>query len=187
MRADPRPRFRLFVRLPVWAGLTLLLAAALGLRSLRLGWQPLWWDEGYSVFFATEALSHMAELTARDIHPPLYYALLHLWTGLWGSADPTVLRALSVLIGGVSVPVIWWVGRVLFPARPRIALIAALLLAVNPMHLFYSQEVRMYVLELLLGLLSTGWFWRLWTAQTLPHRRRAAPVYGLITAAALYT
>lgn len=187
MRADPRPRFRLSVRLPVWAGLTLLLAAALGLRSLRLGWQPLWWDEGYSVFFATEALSHMAELTARDIHPPLYYALLHLWTGLWGSADPTVLRALSVLIGGVSVPVIWWVGRVLFPARPRIALIAALLLAVNPMHLFYSQEVRMYGLELLLGLLSTGWFWRLWTAQTLPHRRRAALVYGLITAAALYT
>ncbi len=129
----------------------------------------------------------MALLTAQDIHPPLYYGLLHLWTLLWGSADPTVLRAFSVLIGGLSVPGIWWAGRMLYPHRPRIALMAALLLALNPMHLFYSQEVRMYGLELLLGVLSTGFFAMLWRARTPPERRRAILAYGLITAAALYT
>ena len=35
----------------------LLTLVALGLRVLRLEWQPLWWDEGYSVYFATESLS----------------------------------------------------------------------------------------------------------------------------------
>ena len=183
----PRPRPWTALRLPVWAGLTLLFAAALALRSLRLAWQPLWWDEGYSVFFATELLGRMALLTAQDIHPPLYYGLLHGWTLLWGSADPVILRALSVLIGSVTMPVIWWVGRLLFPARPRVALVAALLLAVNPMHIFYSQEVRMYGLELLLGLLSTGFFIKLRQADTPSTRRRAILAYALITAAALYT
>lgn len=39
--------------------------------GLRLGWQPLWWDEGYSLYFATEPLGRMAALTAHDIHPPV--------------------------------------------------------------------------------------------------------------------
>ncbi|MEZ4556700.1 MAG: hypothetical protein R2854_09695 [Caldilineaceae bacterium] len=50
----------------------------MALRVLRLNWQPLWWDEGYSIYFATEPLARMLNLTAHDIHPPLYYALLHL-------------------------------------------------------------------------------------------------------------
>ena len=40
----------------------------------------------------------MAALTAQDIHPPLYYALLHGWIGLFG-AGPVGLRLLSVLFG----------------------------------------------------------------------------------------
>ena len=66
--------------------LCLLLATAL--RILRLGFQPLWWDEGYSVWFATHSLAQMAALTAQDIHPPLYYALLHGWTALLGTGPP---------------------------------------------------------------------------------------------------
>ena len=139
----------------------LLCTIGIGLRLLRLEWQPLWWDEGYSVYFATESLAEMARLTAHDIHPPLYYALLHLWLTAFGSASPLTLRAFSVLIGLLSLPAFWWLARVFYPARPRVALWALLLLSFSPIHIFYSQEVRMYGLEMLLGMVSTAFFWRI--------------------------
>jgi uncharacterized membrane protein len=147
------------------AGLLWLLLAltALGLllRVLRLSWQPLWWDEGYSIYFATEPLSHMVWLTAHDIHPPLYYALLHGWLRLLGSAQPEPARAFSVLCGVLAIPALAWLARAMFPGRPAVALGAALLLAINPFHLFYSQEVRMYGQALLLALVATIAFWEL--------------------------
>ncbi len=171
--------------------LVLLFAGGVLLRALRLTWQPLWWDEGYSVYFATEPLARMVALTAQDIHPPLYYALLHWWIQLWGSAQPVVDRTLSVLFGVAALPLQAWLAWLLFPGRRRIVVVSVLLLAVNPMHLFYSQEVRMYGLGLTLSMASTACFW-LWlrrrdrgvaTAQWL------APALGyvVLTAAGLYT
>jgi len=140
--------------------LVLLFAAGVLLRALRLAWQPLWWDEGYSVYFATEPLARMVALTAQDIHPPLYYALLHLWIQLWGSAQPVVDRMLSVLLGVAALPLQAWLAWTLYPGRRRILVVAVLLLALSPMHLFYSQEVRMYGLGLTLSTASTACFWR---------------------------
>ncbi len=169
----------------------LLCAIGLGLRLLRLEWQPLWWDEGYSVYFATESLGQMARLTAQDIHPPLYYALLHLWLNSFGSASPLFLRSFSVLIGLLSLPAIWWLARLFYPARQRAALLALLLLALSPIHIFYSQEVRMYGLEMLLGIVSTGFFWRLATGEGrgagIGSSRWDWAGYAAATTALLYT
>ena len=138
-----------------------VLLLGIALRSLRLAWQPLWWDEGYSVYFATEPLPRMVWLTARDIHPPLYYALLHVWIALWQNAGPVVDRLLSVLFGVIALPLQFWLARILFPARRRLALVGLLLLTFSPIHLYYSQEVRMYGLALALSLASTLCFWLL--------------------------
>ncbi len=139
----------------------LLLAAGFLLRLLRLNWQPLWWDEGYSVYFATEPVARMIWLTAHDIHPPLYYALLHGWLGLFQSAQPVVLRIFSVVAGMLALPLLAWLAHTFFPQRPRLIQLTLLLLAVNPLHLFYSQEVRMYGLAMALGMISTIFFWQI--------------------------
>jgi 4-amino-4-deoxy-L-arabinose transferase-like glycosyltransferase len=122
---------------------------ALCLRLARLAFQPLWWDEGWSVYFATTSMGDMLRLTAVDIHPPLYYLLLHLWVGILGSG-PIALRLLSVCIGTATVPLLYAVGKQLFGKRT--GLLAASLLAISPFHIYYSQEVRMYGLVTLLGL-----------------------------------
>lgn len=154
--ADHRPASPLH-----FAGaLAVLTLLALGVRALRLGWQPLWWDEGYSIYFATEPLPRMLWLTARDIHPPLYYGLLHGWFALLASTRPETARLLSVLCGVAAVPLLAWLARLMRPDRPAVALWAALLLALSPLHLFYSQEVRMYGLALVFTLLATIAFWR---------------------------
>lgn len=132
------------------AGLTLL---ALLLRTARLDFQPLWWDEGYSVWFAHQPLAEMLRLTALDIHPPLYYALLGGWSQLFG-LDAVALRWLSVLAGVAAVPLIYVVG--VWLAGRRVGLAAAFLLAINPFHIYYSQEVRMYALVTLWSLLALG-------------------------------
>lgn len=158
------------------------------LRLLRLDWQPLWWDEGYSVYFATERLADMVALTANDIHPPLYYALLHGWAQLVQSIHPATLRIFSALVGVVGVALFLRLAQTLYARRPLVIWPAALLLVVNPMHLYYSHEVRMYGLALALGLLSTVALWRLTTAQAAGTTTvRAAILYGVSAALSLYT
>jgi predicted membrane-bound mannosyltransferase len=93
----------MYMKRTAWIVLAIV-AAGLVLRSLRLSWQPIWWDEGYSVYFATESPARMLWLTARDIHPPLYYALLHFWLGIAGGPSPENGRILSILFGGLSLP-----------------------------------------------------------------------------------
>ena len=133
--------------------LALLTLLALLLRAVRLDFQPLWWDEGYSVWFAHQSLGEMLRLTALDIHPPLYYALLGAWARSFGW-DPVALRWLSVAVGAATVPLIYLVGYWL--SGRRVGLVAAFLLATNPLHIFYSQEVRMYALVALWALLALG-------------------------------
>jgi Dolichyl-phosphate-mannose-protein mannosyltransferase len=133
----------------LWLGLTTLLAFAL--RVVRLDFQPLWWDEGYSVFFATRDVPTMLSRTAVDIHPPLYYALLQAWILLVGKSD-VGLRLFSVGIGVAAIPLMYSFVSKLF--NMRTGLIAAVVLSLSPLHVYYSQEVRMYGLVALLALMS---------------------------------
>lgn len=133
-------------RLTAWALIGLLLLG-LALRVQRLDFQPLWWDEGYSVWFATHPIGDMLALTAQDIHPPLYYALLHAWIALLGPT-PIPLRLFSVVVSLPGIALAYVAARRLLPRTRAItaapALVAALLVAFNPFHLYYSQEIRMY-------------------------------------------
>jgi mannosyltransferase len=75
--------------------------------------------------------------------PPLYYALAWLWTQVTGTGE-VGLRSLSALAGVLTIPVAYFVGRELRGSRTGV--LAAALVAVNPMLLWYSQEARAYAL-----------------------------------------
>jgi uncharacterized membrane protein len=175
--------------------LVLITFLALALRLLRLDFQPLWWDEGYSVYFASQDLVTLTLKTAADIHPPLYYYLLHFWIAVCGPSA-VALRLLSVFIGAVTVPVFYAVARRL--VAPGTALLACLLLAVSPFHVYYSQEVRMYGLATLLGLASIYFAQQLLLdgetkptpsagSEQISHRSRDWFCYVLFTSLAMYT
>lgn len=174
---------------PVTFRLTILLLLGLGvvLRLGRLDWQPLWADEGYSVYFATEAPRRLLWLTAHDIHPPLYYGLLHGWLTLWSTPDPLRLRLFSVLL---ALPVLLLGGalaQVFFThRRPQLLFLALLLL--NPLYLYYSQEVRMYGLALTLSMASTLCCWQ-WVVQPKPGKLALGWLVAYVVTAtlALYT
>ncbi len=133
--------------------LVLIILLALGLRLYGLDAQSLWYDEGFSVYLARMGPVEITERTAADIQPPLYYYLLHGWIELLGDGE-MALRGLSLIFGLLTVPLIFSVAWQLFGSYLA-ALLAALLLAVSPLHVWYSQEVRMYTLLTFLCLLSS--------------------------------
>jgi uncharacterized membrane protein len=128
---------------------------AFALRLHRLGAESLWYDETVSVFLAQKSIPDLIAHTARDIHPPGYYLLLHAWAWL---AQPTLTNGLEFLYawpslfwGMLLLPLVFGLGRRLFSVR--VASVGLWLAAVNPYHIWYSQEVRMYTLGAGLGLL----------------------------------
>jgi len=128
-----------------------ILFLALSIRSFRLDGQSLWSDEGVSVALAQRHLATIARDAAHDIHPPLYYYLLHFWVRLFGTGEIAV-RSLSVLCGFLLVFLTYLLGIALFD--DRVALVASFLAAISPFQIYYSQETRMYILVALQGAIS---------------------------------
>ncbi len=112
------------------------------LRLAGLGQQSLWFDEAFSVLLARRGLAEIVADTAKDTMPPLYYWLLHFW-GTGPSVD-FYPRSISLLAGTLSVALVYLVGRALLDARTGLA--GALVAAVSPFHVYFSQETRMYAL-----------------------------------------
>lgn len=163
--------------------LLLILLFAFALRLYHLGYESLWYDETVSVLLAQKSLPALTAHTAGDIHPPLYYYLLHFWIRL---ADPSEfsLAFLSLAFGVLLIPLLFYLGRRLYGAK--IGLLGALLLALSPFNLWYSQEVRMYTLGASLGLISLLFLLRLIESRAWLRRGYGAG-YILASALGLYT
>ncbi|KPL24809.1 MAG: hypothetical protein AMJ93_01605 [Anaerolineae bacterium SM23_84] len=132
------------------AALLLIVSVAALLRFYSLAAESLWFDETYSVWVARHPVAWHIALSTQRIFPPLYYLCLHFWLGL-GSSE-FVVRSLSVWLGLASIVAVYGLAKQLFDAR--VGLLSALLLAISPLHIWYSQEARMYILVATLGLCS---------------------------------
>ena len=131
--------------------LLLIFLVAFALRLYRLGYQSLWYDEAVSIHLATKDLLGLTQHTARDIHPPLYYYLLHFWVRAAGTSEFSA-AFLSLVFGILLVAACYRLGTELYDRR--VGLLTAFLVAVSPFNLWYSQEIRMYTLGAFLGLVS---------------------------------
>ena len=133
-----------------WAFLAVVLTVAAVLRLYRLGTQSIWLDEAISWRFASFYGLDKAfmEAVLSDRNPPLFYIILRPFAhdGEW------MLRLPSALFG---VGAVWLLFLILERmVDKRAALIGALLLAVSPFHVWYSQEARSYALLSFLSLLA---------------------------------
>lgn len=140
------PSGRCLAPIGAWTAVAALTLLALGLRLGRLGAISLWYDEAFGLLIARMPWAAMNRALALDVHPPLWFWLLHLW----GTHPVIWARLLGVLLGTATVPLAWALMR--RPLGEGTALTAALLLAVQPVHLYHSQELRMYALVGLLAL-----------------------------------
>jgi mannosyltransferase len=138
------------------AGLT---ALGIAVRFASLGIQSYHHDE---VITAARVIpgefEHMLrQVKGSESNPPLYYVLAWAWAKAFGTGE-IGLRSLSALFGAATIPVAYLIGREL--ASNRAGLIAAAVVAVNPMLIWYSQEARSYAVLVFFGTLALLFFVR---------------------------
>jgi mannosyltransferase len=153
---------------------------AAGDRFATLGVQSFDFDESFTVGVVVNgSLGHVLHwIPLTESSPPLYYVLAWLWSKLFGLSEPGI-RSLSAVLGTAVAPVAFMIGRRL--GSHRAGVIAGLLVALNPLLVWYSQEARTYALLALLGALS---FWSFLSALERPDGRRMA-VWAAVSAAAV--
>ncbi|WP_421903678.1 glycosyltransferase family 39 protein [Maridesulfovibrio sp.] len=125
----------------LWA--ILLLATIL--RIYGIADESLWIDEGQTVAYATKSFAEIVKYCARDVHPPLYLFIMHIWTEIFGISE-TALRMISAIFGVLAVYLTYKVGARLMNRNG--ALLSALFLAVSYMGINFSQEARSYTMLL---------------------------------------
>jgi mannosyltransferase len=126
------------------------------IRFFQLTRESLWFDESLSAFLASQPLQVSIQSMLQDglQHSPLFYLLLRPFVS-GGSLESSV-RMLPAIAGVLAIPMIAILGEVLFSRS--IGLTAAALLALNPFHIWYSREARMYSLLVLAAILCMYFF-----------------------------
>lgn len=120
----------------------LILIIGLILRLISLD-QSLWLDEAINVLAARNSsfIQILTEYPKFDFHPPLYFSILWGWIRIFGSSE-IALRIPSVVFGIGTIFLIFLIGKKLI--SPNLGIMSAMLLATNSLHIYYSQEARMY-------------------------------------------
>jgi len=185
----PRLNGRRMIRHGVSLILVLVLLTAALLRFWHLDARSVWFDEAFSLELATNCgLTELLDRTGRDVHPPGYYLLLKTWMW-WAPRTEYGIRSLSAFLGVCGVALMYLLTRRLaelsgiLPIQSHsqsISLSAAVLLATNAQHIYWSREARMYTFGVALTLLST-----LFMLQWLRERTWRSGVGSALTVAAL--
>src|SRR3989344_3024680 len=157
--------------------IVLILAAGLIIRLVALD-QSLWLDEAINITFvkSLNLKSLIFEYSIGDFHPPLYHILMRGWILLFGISEIAV-RLPSVILGLATVYVVYLIAKKLFDNKT--ALISATLIATSPLHVYYSQEARMYMLAAFFASLSVYFFVSILKKETLVYW------FGFVTSTAL--
>ncbi|WP_245876147.1 glycosyltransferase family 39 protein [Tychonema bourrellyi] len=112
--------------------------------------EPLQWSPSAST------ADVLRNLLLESNHPPVYFMLAHWWMRLFGPSEDSLVwiaRSLPALLGVISVPAIYFLGRFAFNSR-LVGQCAAAMMAVSPYGVYLAQEARHYTLGILLVIAS---------------------------------
>jgi mannosyltransferase len=154
------------------AGIIVLFGVFLAIRLYRLGSHDIWYDENATISYA--------RYPWHNWNAPLYWIVMHFWVKIAGMSEFS-LRLPSAVFSFLSVVIVALAGKELF--NKRTGIMAAALMGMSALHLWYAQEARDYAMVLFLGVLSSYILFKA--------IRSAKPqiwgLYALISAAGMYT
>ena len=158
--------------------LILLLLIGTALRLYELGAESFWQDEVTMAVITSDTAQFIEQITFE--RAPVFTALGYIWVSLFGVSE-TAVRTLPMLLGVLSIAILYLVGRELFDAR--VGLIAAFFMTFAGQHIYHSQNYRYYAAMVLFTLLSF-----LFLARALRSNRwRDFGLYILFSALLFYT
>ncbi|MHC5108450.1 MAG: glycosyltransferase family 39 protein [Planctomycetota bacterium] len=103
-----------------------------------------WFDESCTFLFVDNLYNwpESSSLLVESTNLP-YYFLLNAWVSFFGESE-TAYRSLSAVAAVLVIPVLAWTGRRL--AGRCAGTMCALIVAFNPIHVYYAHEARAYAL-----------------------------------------
>jgi Dolichyl-phosphate-mannose-protein mannosyltransferase len=131
----------------VLAAAALIIVAGGAIRFAALS-TSIWFDESVSVRDVSGSFSQMLhKVINHEASPPFYFICLWIWRQLVGSTAVD-LRTLSAVAGTLTIALAFYVAR--RRIGQRAALVLAVCVAVSPVLVYYSTEMRMYGLLVLI-------------------------------------
>jgi asparagine N-glycosylation enzyme membrane subunit Stt3 len=159
--------------------LSLTLIGAI-LRLYHLGYNSLWLDEVSTLNFAVQSIPDIWKATtAGEFNPPLFYWTEHIMLLLGRSEE--VLRLIPALLGILTIPLIYLVGKEFMDRNTGI--IAAAAFAFSPFLIYYSQEARAYSMMLFFVAFSMVFYFRALKNNNFPDWA----LFGILSALAFWS
>ena len=115
--------------------------------SLSAFHENIWFDESYSVSIARHSFSEIWNITGHDVHPPLYYWILHIIWMIFGDQN-IAFRLFSVL--AIAILGVLGYTHIRKDFGEKVGMLFSFLVYFLPVICIYSQEIRMYSLAYLL-------------------------------------
>ena len=155
------------------------------IAGLCIASQSSYFDEGFTSYLARFSPLDIAYYTALDVHPPLYYILLHFWQEIVGF-NVFLLRSMSIGWGVIAIVFGFLIAFRLFGRRA--AYVASFFMIMSPLFIRYSEAMRMYTMALALITIGTYILVRLIpSSQPVKHPRRWWVAYAVVVSAAMWT
>ncbi len=153
-----------------YLGLLSIIGGYLLATLINLGSASIWFDEAFSRHIIRFDFAKIWYFTSVDVHPPLYYFLLKIWTLIFGASD-FAIRSMSVAFGVLAITALYFLLKRLF--NQKIAFFATLAAAFSPLFIRYSQEARMYMLVAILAVLTIRAFYEAFVAKDVKKDKQA--------------
>ena len=127
------------------------------LRFYHLGNNSLWLDEASTLTIAVKTIPGIWQATTSgEFNPPLFYWVEHVM--LMSGNTEVILRFIPALLGFLTIPLIYLVGREFLDRN--VGIIAAAAFAFSPFLIYYSQEARAYSMMLFFVTFSMVFYFR---------------------------
>lgn len=185
-----RTKYRLT---PAVGVLLVVLLIAMIFRVHRISDMSFWFDESFCLKMAEFPISDLWVHAKEDPHPPLFYFILKYWMMLFGSST-LATRLASFIPGILSIIGIFLVVKEAYrdpqtgncsSSVDSAAVVAAALVALSPLHILWSYQVRMYAAGTTLAAFSS-WF-LLKVLRREPSRKRDWYFFTMTAIALVYT
>ncbi|MBC7565210.1 glycosyltransferase family 39 protein [Candidatus Saccharibacteria bacterium] len=164
----------------IFVAIALLLM--LGLAFWNIAGPSIWFDEAFGAYLIHFNFLDIAKYTATDVHPPMFYWFLKIWTAIFGNTE-LGLRSMSVFFAAVAAVFGYLLTRRLFGRRAAIT--GIFILALSPLFIRYSQEARMYTMATAIVLSATYVMVRALEAKV--KGRKLWVLYGVLVSLGMWT
>ena len=103
--------------------------------------KTFWYDEAYSIALIQYSYQDILNITAKDVHPPLYYFLLKAFSSIFGNSLFT-LRLFSSL--GLFTTLLLGLFQIRRIFGDKVSFVFTILICILPVSQYLGSEIRMY-------------------------------------------